>query len=379
MKASKKFETLNARCKFIFNIIQKYGPITKSEISGKTKMKLTTLNRDMEVIINKKIVIETATAESTGGRKPVLYDVNPCGFYIIGMDISRTYTEIIITNLKYEVIAEKRIDGAYDLDKAIEILPSSIKELMQKFKINNSMLLGIGIGIFMGLDIKTLYIKLTKALEVPIYSDNGANTAVIGEYYCGLGKDKQNIAYVNCGVGIRTGVISSGVLIRSINNSEDALGHMIIDNDGVLCECGNHGCVETYVSVTRITQKFINEIEKESKEILSNDLLDEINYIDVCRLAESNDKVAKEILMDAALHFGIGLANFIRLLNPQLIILSGPLIQHSQIFYDKCKKIALEKSHIINDGVKFNKGGYFKNNSIAVGASVMVIQKIIKS
>jgi len=378
MKTCKMFEELDERCKFIFNIIQQYGPVTKSEISAITQIKLTTLNRDMEVMVSKKIVIETSTAESTGGRKPALYDVNPHDFYIIGMDISRTYTEIVIANLKFEVIAEKRMDDSYVLEKAIEILPSSINELMRKFKIHNSMLIGIGIGIFMGLDSNTLYAELIEKFEVPVYMDNGANAAVIGEYYWGLGKFNQNIAYINCGVGIRTGVISSGVLIRSINNSEDALGHMIIDNDGELCECGNRGCVETYASISRITQTFINEIEKEGKRILNKDL-NEINYMDVCRLAENNDKVAKRILMNAALHFGTGLSNFIRLLNPQLIILSGPLVQHSQLFYDECKKIALEKSHNINNGISFNKGGYFKNNSIAVGASIMVIREITQS
>lgn len=378
MKAYKKFETLNQRCKFIFNIIQKYSPITKSEILEKTHMKLTTLNRDMEVLLDKKIVVEATTAESTGGRKPVLYDVNPYNFYMIGIDLSRTYTEIIITNLKFEVITERRIKDFYKINNAIEILPSKIIELLAELKIDNSFIVGIGVGIFKGIDIKNLYSELFEKFEVPVYFDNGANAAVIGEYYWGLGKGKQNIAYINCGVGIRTGVISSGVLIRSINNSEDAFGHMIVDYDGDLCECGNKGCVEAYASISQITRKFVKEIEKGSGKVLNKDLR-EINYIDVCRLAESKNKVAEKILKDAALHFGIGLANFIRLLNPQLIILSGPLIQHSQLFYADCKKIVLKKCHATNDAIYFNKGGYFKNNSIAVGASVMVFQEIMKS
>ena len=86
--------------------------------------------------------------------------------------------------------------------------------------------------------------------------------------------------------------------------------------------------------------------------------------MDVCSLAENNNGVAINVLMDAAVHFGIGLANYIRLFNPQLIILSGPLIQHSKLFYNECKKIALEKCHIKNNDISFNRGGYFKNREI---------------
>ena len=63
----------------------------------------------------------------------------------------------------------------------------------------------------------SLYEVLDRELDVIICVDNGANAAVIGEYNFGIGKGKQNIAYINCGVGIRTGIISSGILIRTIN------------------------------------------------------------------------------------------------------------------------------------------------------------------
>ena len=109
MEAYKSFESLNDRGKYIFDIVQKNGPITKSELIDITKIKLTTLNRDIQILIDKKIIVETDIGESTGGRKPSLYDVNPSEFYIIGIDISRTYTQIVITNLKLKIIGERVI------------------------------------------------------------------------------------------------------------------------------------------------------------------------------------------------------------------------------------------------------------------------------
>lgn len=376
LKAYNDFKSLDDRCRYIFSVIQKNGPISKSELINITKIKLTTLNRVLQILIDKKIIVESDIGESTGGRKPSLYDVNQSEFYIIGIDISRIYTRIVITNLKLEIIEEELLNYKYNIEIISEIIPQSIKKLCKKIQIQKSSVVGIGIGIVGGFNIKSLYDVLSKELEVPIIIENGANAAVIGEYHYGIGKDKKNIAYVNCGVGIRTGIISCGVLIRTINNLEDAFGHMIVDADGELCCCGNNGCIESYVSISNITKKFIDKI-KEKRELDMNKELQKIDYKYVCSLAEEKNEDAVDIIKSSALYFGIGLSNYMKLFNPELIILSGPLVQKSKLFYDTAKETAFEKCHIKNNNIQFTNSGYYKDKSIAVGACAMVIQKLL--
>ncbi|MDR3595394.1 ROK family protein [Clostridium sp.] len=377
LEAYKEFESLDDRCKYIFSIMQKSGPVAKSELINITKIKLTTLNRNLQILIDKKMIVETDIGESTGGRKPSLYDVNQSGVYIIGIDISRTYTRIVITNLKLKIIEEELIGREYKIEKISEIIPAYIKKLCMKSQIQKSSIVGIGIGIVGGFNIQPLYDSLSKELNAPICIDNGANAAVIGEYHYGIGKDKKNIAYVNCGVGIRTGIISSGVLIRTINNLEDAFGHMIVNANGDLCSCGNYGCIESYVSISNITKKFISKI-KENTALDINKEVENIDYKDVCSLAERKNEVAVDIIRNSAFYMGIGLSNYMKLFNPELIMLSGPLIQHSKLFYDTTKKIAFEKCHIINSKIQFTNSGYYKDKSIAVGGCAMVMQKLLK-
>lgn len=375
LEAYKSFESLNDRCRYIFRIIQENGPIAKNELANVTKIKLTTLNRDLKILIDEKIIVESDIGKSTGGRKPSLYDVNHSEFYIIGIDISRIYTRIVITNLKLKIIEEKLLSHEYDMDTISEIIPNVIKECYMKLKIQKASIVGIGIGIVGGFNSDQLKDELKREFDTMICIDNGANAAVIGEYNFGIGKGKKNIAYINCGVGIRTGIISSGVLIRTINNVEDAFGHMVVDVDGELCSCGNYGCIESYVSISNITKKFIDEIKENESSLLKKNLND-INYIDVCNLGERENEEAMGIIKDSALYFGIGLSNYIKLFNPELIILSGPLIQQSKLFYETTKEIALQKCHIKNNNIQFIRGGYFEDKSIAVGACAMVIQKI---
>ena len=370
------FESLNDRCKYIFSIIQKNGPITKNELIDITDIKLTTLNRELKILLNERIIVESDIGQSIGGRKPTLYDVNQEKFCIIGIDISRTYTKIVITNLKLKIIKERLLSYEYNMETISEAIPNAIKELCMRLQIHNSDIIGIGIGIVGGFNVEPLCDTLKEELNTLICVDNGANAAVVGEYNFGIGKGKKNIAYINCGVGIRTGVISSGVLIRTINNSEDAFGHMIVDVNGLKCSCGNYGCIESYVSISNITQKFIDEM-KGMKSLRLNKNLSSINYRDVCSLAERENEIAINIIKDSALYFGIGLSNYIKLFNPELIILSGPLVQNSKLFYDLSKETALKKSHIENNNIEFSNGGYFEDTSISVGACAIVIQKIL--
>jgi predicted NBD/HSP70 family sugar kinase len=376
LEAYNGFESLNDRCKYIFNVIQKNGPITQNELINITEIKSTTLNRELKILLNEKIIVESDIGQSTGGRKPTLYDVNQERFYIIGIDISRTYTKIVITNLKLKIIKERLLSHEYNIETISEIIPDAIKELFMRLQLQNSYIVGIGIGIVGGFNAEPLYNTLKKELNAIICIDNGANAAVIGEYNFGIGKGKKNIAYINCGVGIRTGIISSGILIRTINNSDDAFGHMIVDVDGEKCSCGNYGCIESYVSISNITKKFIKEM-KETKSLRLNKSLSSINYRDVCSLAERENEVAINIIKNSALYFGIGLSNYIKLFNPELIILSGPLVQNSKLFYDITKEVASKKCHIKNNNIQFSNGGYFEDTSISVGACAIVIKKIL--
>ncbi len=382
--------------KKIFNSLQKNGPITKSEISMLTDIKLTTLNYTMEPLEKNRIIVRKSIGESTGGRKPVLYDVNLSEFYIIGIDLSRVYTEVIITNLKMKILSKEMF--YMDTSCSPEETVRRIDEIINKARINFSLsylnLVGIGLGTVGPLDIKNgimispinfsapgwsnVPIKemLEKKLKSPIIIENGVNAAVIGEYFYGIGRGVENIAYLNCGIGIRTGTVLSGNLIRTINDEEDALGHMIVDIDGEQCKCGNLGCIESYSSINAIIKKFSSEVKKGRSTII-NKQWENIEYKDICIAAESNDNLSKEILINAALILGTGIVNYINLLNPGLVILSGPLIINSKLFYNECIKIVLKKLHPDRrKKIIFSRGGFFKENAISIGAVALVIEDI---
>lgn len=390
---------LDIQEKQVFNLLQKNKSMTKKEISLLTNIKLTTLNYIMQPLEQSKVIVRKCIGESSGGRKPILYDVNLSGFFIIGIDISRLYTQVVVTNLKMEILYKETfyMDSYCTPEETVNRIEKVVDSAYITNNLEPTKLLGIGLGtvgplnIRNGIMISPVYFSADGWHNVPIKSmleeklkcsiiiENGANTAVVGEYFYGIGREISNIAYFNCGVGIRTGTISSGNLIRTINDEEDAFGHMIIDIDGEECKCGNFGCIECYSSIHAIVKSFSAEVKKGRYTIIDKPLKD-IEYKDICIASEKNDNLAKEIITASALVLGTGLANYINLVNPGLVVLSGPLIMNSKIFYDECIKAVMKKLHSDKGKrVVFSRGGHFKQNAISVGAAALVIERYLES
>lgn len=391
-------KNMNKDAKNVFSIVQKNGPLTKAQIMDLSKMKLTTLNRIIKPIIDEKLIVETSIGESTGGRRPSLYDVNTLDYAFIGIDISRIYTQVVFTDLKLNILYKERfnMDSSHSPEKTVDRITEICKNAIHVNELMNRELISVGLGTVGPMDTKKGIMKspanfmsmgwtdvpikemLEKSLNLEVYMDNGANSAVTVENLFGYGKNLKNIAYFNFGIGIRTGAISDGNIIRTINDAEDAFAHMVINVDGEKCICGNYGCVECYSSIKSITRNFKKRITMgESTKIQKS--IDDINYIDISLAAQNGDSAAAEVIKKAAEIFGTGLSNFINLLNPELIILSGPLIMVSELFYKISVDTAKQKCYLSkHSNIFFNRGGYFKENAISAGAAAMAIENLLK-
>ena len=375
-------------------IYQKNDKITKNEILEITGMKLTSLNRVMHKLLEEKWIVEAGIAESTGGRKPTLYDVDCASGYIFGVNISRIYSNVVIVDMKMNVLSNEKImmNDQMTPEATAEAIARSIKERSVDLGIDEERILGLGVGTVGPLDrekgiilevenffaegwrnvnIKSL---LADRLPLPILVDNGANTAVLAEALYGFGKGYDNIAYFNCGIGIRTGAINNGALIRTMNDAEDAFGHMIIDMNGEVCSCGNKGCIEAYASIPAVVIRFRKEARAGCETVIDK-LVGDVKYYDICEAATKGDPLSVALIKDAGEILGTGLANFSNLLNPDLIILSGPLVKASDLFYEISEEAFRNKTYFKNQKkVIFNRGGKFKEDSIAVGAAAMFLE-----
>lgn len=393
MEPKNIFGRISKDGKQVFGLVQKNGPLTKNDLLEILQINFTALNRIMEPLEKDELITEAGIGASSGGRKPVLYDLNLNRFYVLGIDISRPYTEILIANPKMDVLYKNifLMDETYTPEKTVQTITSLYREGLSQLAIDQGKFLGAGLGTVGPLErssgimfrpknfaasgwtdtpIKKL---LEQALEMPVVMDNGPNTAILAEYKFGAGKGYQNIVYFKCSTGIQIGAISGGTIIRTINDAEDAFGHMVINVDGELCNCGNYGCIDCYSSIYAIIHKYIVAL-KQGRATTIVKKIDMIDYTDICKAVEQNEPLAQEIISNAATIFGAGLANYINLLDPELVILSGPLISHSDLYYQIASETAAQRLYDPKR-INFSKGGHFGDSAIALGAAVMVVEK----
>jgi predicted NBD/HSP70 family sugar kinase len=380
--------------KSVFNFIRSYKSVSKSRLEEMTGLKLTTLNRAVNWLLQREIICADESGESSGGRKPLLFSINPKAGYMIGIDISRLYTRIALLDMNCNVI-RSNVFGMSEKSTP-DVILQKIYDAVLNFcaDIQKDKVLGIGIGVVGPIEREKGIIRnpenfpakgwkdipLKELLEsktgFKVIVESGANAAVFGEFCNGYGKEFNSMAYIISGVGLRLGIIANGKLVNNISGNEGELGHITVDIDGVPCSCGNRGCLEMYTSTNTILECFIDELKKGKTSLVAEKLeynISTINLDNFCEAVRENDETAVAIVKNAAHYFSAGIANIINIAKPELVILGGAFIIKCDLFYHLSTEMALQKLQRYSSiRVKFSKGE-LEENAVLVGAANLML------
>ncbi|MDQ0338670.1 glucokinase [Caldalkalibacillus uzonensis] len=163
---------------------------------------------------------------------------------------------------------------------------------------------------------------LSEAFNVPVYLNNDANAAVLGEYYYGSSKGTNNLIYMTISTGIGSGVLIDGRLLLGENGNAGEVGHMVVDVNGPVCGCGNKGCLEAIASGTGIVKRTKAKLTQTEQASPLRDI-DGFTARHVFEAAKAGDPLAMEIVEETRYYLGVGIANIINLYNPQKIVFGG--------------------------------------------------------
>jgi glucokinase len=157
-----------------------------------------------------------------------------------------------------------------------------------------------------------------------IHLGNDANAAALGELYFGAGKGTRNMIYIGLGTGVGGGVISEGLLIDGLHGMGGELGHVTVSIDGPRCTCGSIGCIEAYCSAWSIARDAQHLVDSgRGAAILAAAGSEPVGPRAVGTAAVAGDIGATQLLERAGTALGAGLANFINIFNPEIIVLGG--------------------------------------------------------
>lgn len=250
----------------------------------------------------------------------------------IGVDIGGTTTKASLVDEAGTILDSLRVETVTDdLERLLNELVSTIRVLASQRSVR-----AIGIGI-PGLRRKSdgvievapnipclhevsLEARLADVLKLPVYSENDANAAAIGEWHCGAARGLSDFVYLTIGTGLGCGLFMNGSLYTGSSGYAGEFGHTIADPDGYPCECGNVGCFETVVSAKAIVRRARDRASSTPQSwMLAPDLTSE----DVHGRAAAGDPEACRIFEESGRCLGRGLSNLVNLFNPEAIVLAG--------------------------------------------------------
>ncbi|MDB4894786.1 MAG: transcriptional regulator/sugar kinase [Firmicutes bacterium] len=185
--------------------------------------------------------------------------------------------------------------------------------------------------------------RLEGALGIPVYIDNDANAAALGEHRFGAGRGTSNLVYLTISTGVGGGVIINDRLYRGENGNAGEIGHMSVDYKGRRCVCGRQGCLEAYVSGTAIAARAREAVQAGRPSAL-RELAGHACRITaelVVAAMQAGDALAAAIWAETVTILAAGLTNVIHIYNPRLVVLGGGVTNAGDLLFEPVRRLAL--------------------------------------
>jgi predicted NBD/HSP70 family sugar kinase len=328
----------------VLNNIKNQGPVSRTEIARSTGLSAATITSISGELIESGLVFEKEAGDSSGGRRPIMLALNTQGGCVIGIKLAEDHVTGALTDLRANISAKlTRPLTEQSVDCALDTMSDVVNSLLLEKRYRKAQFLGVGVGLAGIIDFQKGILRyspifgwmnvplgemLAERIGAPVHIDNDVNTLTITELWFGQGKGVNNFLTVTIGRGVGLGIVLNGQVYLGMQGGAGEFGHTVIDPGGPLCACGNHGCLETFVSDPAIMQT-ANQARQQG--LIPPDV---ITIDEFTSLAESGHQLAGEIFAEAGSILGLGIANLINLLSPELIIISGEGVRAGELLFE---------------------------------------------
>jgi predicted NBD/HSP70 family sugar kinase len=317
------------------------GALSCSDLSERMNKSLPFITKLIGELVEEGSIIETGFAPSTGGRRPLCYNIKPDTFYIIAVSMDQLVTRIALMDVENKFVGGiKKIDMPLKGNGHIlDALTNEIVRFLHKITIDKAKIIGIGIGMpgfiepHKGVNYSFINhsedenIKeyISERVSLPVFIDNDSSLIALAESRFGAAVNEKNAMVINISWGVGLGLIINGELYRGEEGFAGEFSHIPIFTNDKLCGCGKSGCLETETSLLVLSEKAKEGVKAGRITTLENvpfDQPEETNNA-IVNAALRGDRFAVELLSDIGSKIGRGVAILIHLLNPSLIVLSG--------------------------------------------------------
>lgn len=361
------------------------------------KFSVPTITKAITELCEEGYILNFGKVETSEGRRPFLYGLNPDAGYFLGVDVRPYGLNIGIMDLSGTL---RHLSGnlPYQLENteaAKERLCQHIFDFIKGSSVPQEKILNVGINIpgrvnpisgfsysWFRQDRVPLTQWLSEKLHAPVTIDNDTRAMLYGEQLNGCAKDKQNVIFINLSWGLGAAFILNGQVYSGQSGFAGEFGHCNVFDNEILCHCGKKGCLETEVSGMALHRRVMESIREGKASVLSAKVLEEgqeLTLADLIEAIHAEDPLCLELLEEMGMKLGRHLSSLLNLLNPELVVLGGTLADAGDFLLSPLKtsvrKNTLKMIHK-DSQIVFSELG---EQSGVIGACTLARKKIFDS
>ncbi|MCC3277337.1 MULTISPECIES: ROK family transcriptional regulator [unclassified Arthrobacter] len=355
------------------------GPQTQAELSRQTGLSSATVSNIVRQLHEDHLVSTEPTTSS--GRRALSVRLNDTGAVAAGIDIGRRHVRVVLASLGYRILQEESVQlplghsAAEGMDAAAALLA----RLLRRQGVNRSAVLGAGVGIPGPIDRRTgtvvqgailpewvginMRADLADRLGMPVFIDNDANLGALAEVTWGPHGGTANLIFIKVASGIGAGLIINGSLYYGHVGITGEIGHATINEQGVICRCGNRGCLETIASTSTMI------------ELLGRASNGPVTTADILARAAAKDPATLRVIDDAGVAVGRAASNLANTLNPETIVIGGSLTDLGDCFLEPVRRGLLRHAVPLVDETTAVQMSSLGDRAEALGAAALVLQE----
>jgi len=382
MTSHLKYDQKNVREYHYFlllSLIQKHKRITRTQLAGITKISNTTVGKIVKELIEDGLVIE-GDQKGNIGRKATFLEINPTGAHIIGVEVDISSVQIALVSLNGTVINKRQfqfdVKGKEKPKIVLDKVASEILKLLEEVgKEFAKKVIAIGIsmaGLISWPNGKALMVPqfqwndvhikeyLESKLDYIVYVDNHVRSILLAESLFGVIKSYKDVVCVHVGSGLGGAVMINGEISRGTCNTLGEIGHITMEPNGQLCDCGRLGCLQTFISSS--------ELEKYAHAPIE----------DIFSAYERGEEWSRMLIDRAKKYLGIAISNVICMYNPEVVLLAGPMVEDYPILVEDIEQITSEQMWSpLKHTFKLVRSTIGKDSGV-IGASALVLNQFLR-
>lgn len=363
--------------KQILNLCINEGDFSLSDLSKELNTSIPTITKLVGELIDEGFLEEVGKMDTSGGRRPSIYGLNPSAGYFVGIDVRRKFISVAVTDFKGTLLNfEERVGfQIQNSEESFREMCRLILSILKENGINPDKVLAYGFNLtgrvnnetgycftyFLGED-KPIASVLEDEMGRPVYVENDSRAMTYGEYICGVANKESNMLFINVSWGLGMGMILEGTLSYGKSGFSGEIGHFPLLNNNQICHCGKIGCLETGASGSAIYRIFMEKLSEGRSSTLSDKYNkgEKIHIEDIIEAVNEEDVLAIEVVEEIGFTLGKAVAGLINLFNPELLVIGGNVAQTKEYLLLPLKSAIQKHSlNIINSdtSIKLSKLG----------------------